>query len=339
MALIPRETELRPILSAVFRPMYLRSSLLVLLVTLISSDSLCSQSPQCVDNSPAVPHESQQIKINIVGVEFRGEMPLSDKERSQLVEAIQRSNTTVRAQEADTYWLEGLKQLTNKALHAKGYFPATEVTPNLVRAESDQRSYVVSFEIETGPQYRIGELQVVEATVFTPSELREQIPLKPGEIYNDDKVWQGIESMRQLYRSKGYLDMTAGVTMSNNESKRLINAYVQVQEGIQYRVGTVEILGLGSKAEKLLRSILEPGQIFDSRSFTDFLKENRSLLPVDASDYDITIGRHPDDGTLEIILDFRRCSGDKIPFPPVHRGLSVESLLHGLSDRWFDLSH
>jgi len=42
------------------------------------------------------------------------------------------------------------------------------------------------FEIETGPQYRIGIMQVQDATVFRPSELREQIPLNPGEIYDDD---------------------------------------------------------------------------------------------------------------------------------------------------------
>jgi hypothetical protein len=103
-------------------------------------------------------------------------------------------------------------------------------------------------------------------------------------------------------------DMTAGVTYSVDESNGLVNAYVEVHEGTQYRVGNAEILGLGPKAENLLRSIQKPGQIFDSHSLTDFLKENRDALPVDASESDITIRSNSEDGTVEILLDFRRCS-------------------------------
>jgi outer membrane protein assembly factor BamA len=291
----------------------------------------------------AVRHKSQRIKINIVGVEFRGENFLSEQERSQLVETIQRSNISVSPVEPDTYWANGLRAETIvKALHAQGYFNArTEVTPYLVRTEQDQRSYVVSFEIDTGPQYRIGKLQVVEATVFTPTELREQIHLNPGEAFNDAKIWQGIKSMKLLYGAKGYIDMTAGPSARTDDITGLIDVSVQVVEGTQYRVGTLEILGLGSKAQNLLRAILVPGQIFDSHSFTDFLKENRGPLPIDASDEDITIGRNLDDGTLEIVLDFRRCSGDKIPFPPANRSEALwdKARLVGLSDQWFQLSH
>jgi hypothetical protein len=115
---------------------------------------------------------------------------------------------------------------------------------------------------------------------------------------------------------------------------------VQVVEGAQYRVGTVQILGLSARAENLLKSILEPGQIFDSQSFTDFLNEQKVLLPVDASDNDITMRRNLDDGTLEIALDFRRCPGNKIPFPPVNVSVPLwnKSHLMAVSDRWFDVS-
>ena len=217
---------------------------------------------------------------------------------------------------------------------------STEVMPYLVKAEPDQRSHIVSFTIENGPQYRVRTLQVLNASVFETVELREQIPLESGEIHNPDKIWDGIKSIERLYVSKGYIDTTAGVTFSVDHSERLVDVFVEVREGKQYRVGTVQILGLSARAENLLKSILEPGQIFDSQSFTDFLKEERGLLPVDASDNDITMGRNLDDGTLEIALDFRRCPGDKIPFPPVNVSVPVwgKSHLMALSDRWFHVS-
>jgi hypothetical protein len=189
-----------------------------------------------------------------------------------------------------------------------------------------------------GPNQACGNL---EATAFTPAELLKQIPLSPGEAFDDDKIWQGIASMKRLYGAKGYIDMTAGNTMSTHQNQPLLpDIYVQVVEGRQYRVGTVQILGLSATAENLLKSILEPGQIFDRQSFTDFLKEKRSLLPVDASDNDITVGRNHDDGILDIALDFRRCPGDKIPFPPVNVSVSVWDKYQFMpqSDRWFHVS-
>jgi len=263
-----------------------------------------------VDRSSATLRKSKRIKINIVGVEFRGENPFSDEVRTKLVTAIQRSEIEVSPQEPDTDWANGLRaQTVIRALRALGYMDArSEVTPYLVRAESDQLDYVVSFAIETGPQYRTGVMQVQDATVFAARELRAQILLNPGEIYNGDVVSRGIESMEQMYRTKGYMDTTAGMTQSIDRSKLLINTYVQVEEGTQYRVGSVEIFGLGLQAKNLLESLPKPGEVFDIRSLTDFLKKNRYVLPANTSEEDIAVRANPKDGTVEIILDFRRCS-------------------------------
>jgi outer membrane protein assembly factor BamA len=171
-------------------PKHLRPILFALLVTFCFAHFIYSQSPQCVDTS-AVPHESERIKINIVDVEFQGEHFLLENERSQLVTAIQRSNITVGPNEPDTYWADGIGEIANKELHALGHFGTrTKVTPRLVKAESSQRSYVVSCEIVTGPQYHVGILQVVEATVFSAVELRDQIPLSQDAIFDDDKIWR-----------------------------------------------------------------------------------------------------------------------------------------------------
>jgi outer membrane protein assembly factor BamA len=322
--------------------MCLRPILLAILVTLLSSDSLRSQSPGCVDRLPSAFHRSPRIKINIVSVEFRGDNSLSDEERSQFVESIQRSNFSVSATEPDTYWANGVMRVANKTLHAQGHVgDHTKVTPYLMSAEPAQRSYAVSIEIENAPPYRVRTLQVIEATAFTPAELLDQIHLRPGERFDEDKIWQGIKSMKRLYGAKGYIDMTAGLNTGTDQLQPLLlDLSVQVVEGTQYRVGTVQILGLSARAENLLKSILEPSQIFDSQSFTDFLNKQKGLLPVDASDNDITMRRNLDDGTLEIALDFRRCPGDKIPFLPVNVSVPFwdKSQFMAVSDRWFDVS-
>jgi hypothetical protein len=93
--------------------------LLALFVSLISLCLLCAQSPECVDQSSAVSHQSKKIEINIVGVEFRGESSLSDAARTKLAETIQRSKIEVSPEEPDTYWAKVLRaqQLINRCMH------------------------------------------------------------------------------------------------------------------------------------------------------------------------------------------------------------------------------
>ena len=75
-----------------------------------------------------------------------------------------------RQQNRTRIWANGLGRVANRSLHAQGHVAdRTKVTPYLVSAEPSQCSYAVSIEIETGPQLRVGTLQVVEATAFTPA--------------------------------------------------------------------------------------------------------------------------------------------------------------------------
>jgi hypothetical protein len=83
---------------------------------------------------------------------------------------------------------------------------------------------------------------------------------------------------------------------------------LEVREGKQYRVG-IKILALTSKALNLQRSIPKPGQISDSRAVAEFLEENKDVLPDDASENDVrTLPSNSEDGTVEVLFDFRRCS-------------------------------
>ncbi len=292
--------------------MGLRPGFLALLVILISSCLLCAQSPECVDPSSTVSPASQKTIITIVGVEFRGENPLSEEVRAQLVDKIQQSKFMASPEASDKDWLYEVGQVTiGEKLRNQGYWRAyTEITPYLVRAESRERFYALTVAIDSGPQYRLNEIHILNATLFSPTELQKQIQLSRGQVFDVSKIRQGMEAIRRMYVTQGYIDVTAEPeTHIDETSKELIDVVLKLDEGKQYRVGTVQILGLSTNPEKLLRSLPQPGQVFDSHSLDDFLKKNKSLLPADASaDKNITIRRDSNDGTVEIILDFRRCS-------------------------------
>jgi len=62
------------------------------------------------------------------------------------------------------------------------------------------------------------------------------------------------------------------------------------------------------KTRRVLKSLLEPGSVLDSTLLNRFLKENRHVLPSDASpEKHISMRRDVRSRTVDIVLDFRRC--------------------------------
>jgi outer membrane protein assembly factor BamA len=157
-----------------------------------SSCLASAQSRIQVDCHPRAPDTNERIKIIVTDVEFRGENPLPDAIRAQLVSEVQQLNLSVTLAEADSGWLSEVENPIRDAIGELGYFRSVlTATSYLGRAESHERRYVVSVEIESGPQYRLGELQVSGATVFRCRPLRDRVLLHRGELFDVPKIRSG----------------------------------------------------------------------------------------------------------------------------------------------------
>jgi outer membrane protein assembly factor BamA len=261
------------------------------------------------DRATSEERTTERIKITVTDVEFRGDNPLPDTIRAQLVRDIQQLNLTVALPEADSGWLFEVENPIREAMRSLGYFKVlVTATAYLVLAASHERRYVVSVEIESGPQYRLGELQVSGATVFPADELRDQFLLHRGELFDVGKIRHGLESIGRLYGSKGYIDVTPEPDTAVDGENGIIDVLVKVDEGGQYDIRMVETHGLDPKTERLLKSRFEPGQVFDSVAFRKFFDEQKAALPRGVSLNDaIHVRRDIGDATVDLNVDFRPC--------------------------------
>jgi len=261
------------------------------------------------DHAKSQERTTERIKIRVTDVEFRGDNPLSDTIWAQLVSDIQQLNLTVALSEADSGWLFEVENPVREAMRSLGYFKVlVTATPYLVLATSQERRYGVSIEIGSGPQYRLGELQVSGATVFPADELGDQFLLHRGELFDVAKIRQGLESIARLYGSKGYIDATPEPDTTVDEENGIIDVLIKVDEGGQYHVRMVETHGLDLKTERLLKSRFEPGQVFDSLGFRRFFDEQEAALPRGVSLNDaIQVLRDVGDASVDLSVDFRPC--------------------------------
>ena len=238
----------------------------------------------------------QQIKINIVSVEFPTNDTLPDEMRTQLRREIKKHDFSVDVGAPDSDWLGELNDVVVRNVFANaGYFLAqSTTTPFLIRAEGQQRSYAVRIDVESGLLYRLGGLQFENVSVFPQDDLRKLVRLTTGERFDVGKVRGTIESISKLYSTKGYIDMTIEPRMEIDDKKQRIDLTLRLSEAVQYRVGTFEVSGLNNEAKNRLVSRLTQGSIFDRSALDSFLDE---------AGRNVAFNRHTGEQTVDIVLD------------------------------------
>ena len=102
--------------------------------------------------------------------------------------------------------------------------------------------------------------------------------------------------------------MTAVPELAIDDSHETMDLVLKIDPGAQYRIGSVDFLGVNAVTrEKLIGSLPKSGQIFDRTRFEDFFKLNRAILPSDVSTNDMSVRRNLGSKTLAILFDFRNC--------------------------------
>ena len=215
----------------------------------------------------------------------------------------------------DMDWVNELDEaVLLDALQKAGYFKAQpHTTPYLIRAEAHRLQYAVRIDVESGPQYRVGEIQFADFTAFTEEDLRKQVQLTAGEVFDVAKIRDTLDSIRRLYLAKGHIDVTIEPQMEIDDEKHQIAVMLKLSEETQYRVRDVEILGVEEKMKKRLAALLEPGEIFDAAALTRFMKDNVSVLPAGVSvERNVYVRRDTPDRMVDITVDVRPrgCSED-----------------------------
>jgi outer membrane translocation and assembly module TamA len=99
-------------------------------------------------------------------------------------------------------------------------------------------------DISEGPRYKLAEITFVENHAFSSERLRQQFPLRRGALFERGKVASGLESLRKLYGTQGFLDFTA-VPEVKFASNATTNLNISIQEGPQYHMGKLDIVAEG----------------------------------------------------------------------------------------------
>jgi Surface antigen variable number repeat len=247
--------------------------------------------------------------VVIDDVKFDGPTRLPDPARERLIAEIKR-----RSYDAGSRWLDEIQDGSIRdAWQDEGFFKVLPTArAQTVSSDGTVQHVSLAVHIDEGLQYKLGDVRFrssdpTASLVFSNEELRKVIPVRDGDIFNVQKIREGLNALRRLYGSHGYIDFVVSATTDIDGEHQRILLTLEIDQGKQYRIGKVEVFGPNPQMENLLKSTLKPGEIYKDQVLQSFLKEHKSSLPPDISFEDMEFRRNVTSGTVDLRFNFQTC--------------------------------
>jgi len=257
--------------------------------------------------------QSSDPEISVAGVTFSGflRMPVSDQDE---IAASIKGRTYKHS-------LDQLNQTTKEALgiatagwQNHGYLKV-EVNgyATAVGSGTTTQRVALSIHVDEGPQYRLGAIAFNHnRAIANVAALLRVFPIKEGDVFSHEKIAIGLENLRKVYGELGYANFTSVSETRFDERRKLVYLDIDVDEGKQFYVGAISILGVdGSSGSQILKDLpLKPGQIYNERLVELFLKNQHGAVLPNCECNNLS-SLQPDEkaGLVTITFDFRPCLG------------------------------
>lgn len=126
---------------------------------------------------------------------------------------------------------------------------------------------IITIVADKGELYHFGDISFKGNDLFSDEEVEKNLLIKSGGVYSPNNVRDTVQALKDLYGSKGYIEANIQYVMQVDAFSPKYNIHFTIEEGDQYYVGLVRVLGnTSTNTNVILReSLMEPGAIFDSR--------------------------------------------------------------------------
>jgi hypothetical protein len=176
---------------------------------------------------PAQAADTEPRRVVIDKVVFKTPIHLPDSDRNQLVADLQR-----RQFSEGSDWLTEIQKVAIRgAWQNQGFYKVnSNLTTKVIRADAQNVHVALTVLVNEGPQYKLGHLDFRagdpdEHLAFPVEDLRKQIPMNVGDIFNADKIRQGLDALTNLYGSRGYIDFVATPLTVFDDSQRTVSRW------------------------------------------------------------------------------------------------------------------
>jgi TonB family protein len=241
--------------------------------------------------------EPHGMEIVVDQLTFEGALDLPPSELEAISTSIKQRSYAGNFETAADEITERLRA----AWQDQGYFKTTvAVSPRVVTSSPIAERIALVVRIGSGKPYRLGGITFQNNKVIRDAKaLRRLFSIADGDLFDRDKVAEGLDNLRKAYGECGYLNFTSVPDTHFDEEASLAYLEIIADEGKQFYISNITLIGTD---ESLLREAekdlpLKPGAIYNSRWIDLFSKAHGSVR----RDLNEQVG------TVDLTFDLRGC--------------------------------
>lgn len=213
-------------------------------------------------------HITEGRSGRIKGIEFVGFTKAEEKILSKQILTKKYHLLTSWATGEGTYRKEMIQQDELQVadfLQNQGY---ADARVSITTKESGKNNrIVIEITTEKGQRYTFGAIEIEGNDLVRTEDILSRIAIKEGGIFSPQILRESSATISKIYGKHGYIDTYAVATPHLDPEKPVYNVHVQVREGEQYRIGTINVYGNTATTTSVIlnEALLIPGEVFDSR--------------------------------------------------------------------------
>lgn len=129
----------------------------------------------------------------------------------------------------------------------------------------------IAMSIEEGRLYKLNNINFVGVKLFTAPEalMRPLFRMDQGDVFSTEKLQKGLEELRKLYGSFGYITFIADPIPEIVPNTDLINLTLNFDEGNQFFVRRIDFSGNTTTRDKVIRRelLLDEGNYYNEQAW------------------------------------------------------------------------
>lgn len=212
------------------------------------------------------------ISLPIKTIAFSGQAALTDKQLSLA------SATLVNQDFSVTNVAAYAKSALLPLYYQHGFLRSQVDRPKVSlidpKAKGPITEVSITLPVVEGNQYIWNGATWIGNQVLSAGELAKAVGMNPQEVANQEKIDRGFANARQVYLSRGFIDVRLDPSRALDDATKLASYSVQITEGSQFHMGQVFFDGLPEIVAVALSKKwkLKPGDVYDATYAADFAK-------------------------------------------------------------------
>lgn len=217
------------------------------------------------------------VRVPVCAVQYPGAEALAEKE------LISNSKPVLNADYSREF-MQGFAEGTLKPLYRqRGHLRVNFKQPSAtLAAETDKckGGASVAVPVEEGPAYSWERAEWEGNSALSAAELDAVFGMKAGELADGLKIDKSLVALAKAYGRRGYLFLRLKPDAQFADATRRVTYRINVREGDQFRMGTLDIKGLPAADTNRLKAMwkLRAGDVYDAHYSEEFMQKALPLI-------------------------------------------------------------